>query len=357
MSGRTAVRPDRYAYISGRIMALELNLLDSSRYARLFDAGSQEDIGRVLAESGYPDAADPETSLYLEQGALYGLLRELMPDRQFIDILLMFHDFHNIKVGLKYLSPWWLKPDEETQDREDMPELAAGQEARAKPSLQAISNLLLQPALINPPDLFQAMAERQRAFSAALSAVRSYQSSYDVADIDLVLDRLAFSRALAAAQDLDNEFFCQYLQKRVDLANLGILLRVRHLQSGSLLLRKSLLPGGLADPEAIVSLYGADGESVHRFISAAGFPALAEYAQTYGRREIVTRFGQEVDNILMRHIGKARLILSGPEIPLAYLFAREMEIRNVRIILACLRNGLPSNRARAMMRDNYLAWR
>lgn len=363
MSTRKAARPDRYAYISGRIRVMELKLLDSAGYSRLYDARTKEDVGRVLSENGYPEARDPETSLKQEQIAVFALLRDLMPDKQFIEILLMFHDFHNIKVVLKYLSPWWPRQGEEISDGKNILEMEIDQDVQTGPSLQVVQNLLQYPALIEPGDLFQALAERRPgqipiwAYNAALAAVRNYQNSYDVADIDLVLDRLAFREALAQAEILENDFFTRYLRQRVDLINMSILLRSRYLQSGVELLQKSLIAGGFIDYENILALYGADAEKVEQFFRASPYASLAELVSDYGDREIVTRFSQEIDNILISHIGKARLILSGPEVPLAYLLAREMEIRNVRIILACLRNDLPMSKARSMARDSYLSWR
>ena len=43
--------------------------------------------------------------------------------------------------------------------------------------------------------------------------------------------------------------------------------------------------------------------------------------------------------------------------PLAWVLARLAEIKNVRIILTCLRNGLPRSLMQDLMRDGYLAWR
>ena len=63
------------------------------------------------------------------------------------------------------------------------------------------------------------------------------------------------------------------------------------------------------------------------------------------------------DNRVIEYISQAKLLWRGPEIPLAYLIARLMEIKNIRIVLTCLRNGLPASQARDMNRDSYLTWR
>src|SRR5690554_6189791 len=98
---------EQYGYLSGRIRAMELQLLDSTRYNRLYEARSVEDVMRVLSESGYPQGGAPEDALAREQELVYRLMRDQMPENEYVDTLLLLHDFHNIKVILKFLSPWW----------------------------------------------------------------------------------------------------------------------------------------------------------------------------------------------------------------------------------------------------------
>ena len=63
------------------------------------------------------------------------------------------------------------------------------------------------------------------------------------------------------------------------------------------------------------------------------------------------------DNLVMHLVREATRVVSGPEIGLAYLIAREMEIKNIRVILTSRRNGLSQTQAREMTRINYLTWR
>ena len=54
-----------------------MQLLDSSRLTRLNEARTIEDIHRVLTESGYPAATDPETRLAREMVAVFELMRSI----------------------------------------------------------------------------------------------------------------------------------------------------------------------------------------------------------------------------------------------------------------------------------------
>lgn len=359
MKGRKPVQISRYTYASGRIRAMEIQLLDSGRLNRLFEARSAEDVTRILTESGYPPAADPETSLNRETIEIYELMSKLMVDKEFLDALLLFHDFHNLKVTLKSLTSTW--PHTAAADASDLAEELP--ESSSLFSYQTFERLMLLPSIVKPQQLFQAIRDRQSdqipawLYSAAVQAARRYQLTYDISDIDLALDRAACQEALKLAGQLNNDFFSQYLSRRSDLTNLSLLLRTRFLQNGEAYLKDALLPGGMVPPDLVLDCYRGSVEDIQTLYAATPYVGLAAMAEHYGERGTASRFSQMSDNLIIELLRTVRWTLRGPEIPLAYLIARELEIKNIRIVLTCLRNGLPSSQASELARDSYLTWR
>jgi len=356
------VSNNRYLYISGRIKALELQLMDSARLARLSDARTVEDIGRILSDSGYPAAADPETRLNLEMAGLFEMLRNLFPEPAFIDILLIFHDFHNLKVILKNLTPAW--PRFVSADEE--PEIAILPESAVPFSLASSKDLkpyFLSPSLVDPQLVFTAIRDRQASlipawlYDAAVEAVRGYQYSYDIGGIDVQLDKAAYKLALEKARLLGSKFFTGYLELLIDQINLGLLLRTRYLHSGRDYLAQALLEGGNVPVSLITELYALPAEQIQAAYGSTAYAHLADLAAEYGQIGSAGRFSRMADNLVIDYISQARQLWCGPEIPLAYLIARLMEIKNVRIVLTCLRNGLVASQARDLSRDSYLPWR
>lgn len=362
MRSNKTVPINRYLYADGRIRALEIQMFDSVRLSRLYDAHAIEDVNRLLSESGYPMAADPETRLIRETEAVYQLMFDLFPEKSYIEAFMIFHDFHNLKVILKNLTPAWPRiqnSDAAAQD-EDLPE-SAGPFSLVGPAL--LDPSFQHPSMVDPHVLFLAIRDRQPGqvptwlYSAAVQSVRLYQQTYDISDIDLVLDRLAYKSVLEKASRLKNSFFSNYLQLRADLTNLGLLLRTRYLRSGLNYLEQALLPGGTIAPDRITELYQGTNDQIKQAYAGTPFAELAEMAEEYGQRGSAGRFSLLADNLIIEHIRQARMLWRGPEILLAYLIAREMEIKNVRIVLTCLRNGLPASQARELNRNNYLTWR
>lgn len=222
MRGKKPLKTHLYNYASGRIRAMELQLLDSGRLNRLYEARTTDDVARVLADSGYPAAQDPETSLARETAEIYRLVETLMADHELVDALQVYHDFHNLKVVLKCLLATW--PRAATSDDSDDATLP---ESSSLSSYQPCEPLMLRPSLVDPQKLFAAIRDRQAdlvpewIYQAALKASRRYLSTYDLSDIDLTLDRAAAQQAIDLTSHLDCPFFAGYLARKADLTKIG----------------------------------------------------------------------------------------------------------------------------------------
>jgi len=365
MNNRQTVKIDRYNYASGRIRALEVQLMDAGQTNRLYEARTVEDIGRVMADCGYPSAADPETALTREMVSVYQLMQNLFPDQDFVDALIQFHDFHNLKVILKSLIPAW--PRQTAAAVQPIPPAGAQEadlpESSSLASAAALESLFLKPALVDSNLLFQAVRDRRRdlvpawIYDEAVQVSRRYLATYDVSEIDMGLDQAASRKAVEYAQRLQFPFFTQYLARRFDLINLGLLLRTRFLHSGTTTLRQQLLTGGTLPAGQIADLYDAPASQILAFLQDKPYAVLSQLVESFGAPGTAARFGLLADNLLIDLIRSARWALRGPDVLLAYLIAREMEIKNIRIALTCLRNGLPAAQARELARDSYLNWR
>ncbi len=352
---------DRYLYLSGRIRALEIQLMDHARTIRLFEARSVEDVTRLMADCGYPAADDPDTSLELETIAAFDLVRSLMPQPDFVDILKLFHDIHNLKVIMKNLTPAWPKRSaDELSDEDSLPETAP---AYGLASVKDYESFFLQPSIVDPQTLYLAIRDRKPGevppwiYEAAVEAAKAYQLTYDIGMIDSILDKTAYQVALAQAQLLDNSFFTGYLQLMVDLANLGMLLRCRFLKRSKNFFKKIAIPGGSRAMDFFVDLYDAPVEKIQEQFSGTNFSALADLAPTYGQPGTAATYSRVADNLVTRYLSQAKLIWCGPEVPMAYLISRLMEIKNIRIVLTGLFNQMPSSQYRELEREPYMTWR
>ena len=60
-----------------------------------------------------------------------------------------------------------------------------------------------------------------------------------------------------------------------------------------------------------------------------------------------------MDDYIVSLTKEAKKINYGPEVPFAYLMAKENEIRNLRILLVSKLNNLPKNFIKERLRETY----
>jgi V/A-type H+-transporting ATPase subunit C len=370
----SAAQHDRYLFVCGLVKAMELHLLDQARLNRLLDANEPEDISRILGECGYPPGKNPEEILGTELMVSLGWLQQSLPDPAYADVLIVFHDAHNLKLVLKNLLTIWITGSEADRLPGQTPALnsQAGAEEAILPNFGGLNGIppfgrtarqALRPAQVDPDLLYHQIAEHRSdglpewVFQAALEAVRRYMIQYDMSAVDAWLDQIAWRRACSLAEQTGNRFLTGWLCRKIDLINLEMLLRTRTMRAGRELLGNALLTGGSVQVQHVLDLYGESKDAIVAFYARTPYASLAEQCQNYELKDQAARYGLLADNLLMAHVRSARWIISGPEVPLAWVLARQTEIKNVRIILTCLRNGLPKAQARDLMRDSYLPWR
>ena len=373
----------QYAYATGRIRALETRLIGAGRLNRYLEARSAEDIGRLLIENGYPAASDPERSLNLELESTYELIRKLSPGPDIVDTLMLARDFHNLKVMLKSFSVYWPRREgspvkaamaieqiyeggghpqaEGMPDQESQPDTTLWPVIHGPVSYDQVQHLIQVPSTFDPQKLFSALRERKPteippllARTAVMAATR-YQQTYDISEIDILIDKSLAQIMSDRAAAINVPFFTGFFRLRLDLVNIGLLLRSRFLNSGAEYLQRILLPGGSMPVSEIAALFGEPTSKIIDYLSRTHLASLSEAIEHFAEGgDAIARFSLAQDDQLVQYVQKGRQVLRGPEVLLGYLIAREMEIKTVRVILTCLRNRIPVEKARELARLTYL---
>ncbi|NLC25138.1 MAG: V-type ATPase subunit [Fastidiosipila sp.] len=323
-----------WGYAAGRTRSLEVNLFGKGGLDRLFAASSEQDLRLLMQEHHYPQG-DFLTVLQEERAEAFKLLEQVAPKDAYRVALLLFADVHNLKFMLK--------------------ENLKGEDQR---SLNEMKHLLILPSLVDPIKLHELVSGvrdesdgPQWIVPMIAAGEKAYADSYESAAIDRVLDKMAHKLAAKLADRLNNEWFIRYFALQRDLINLETLLRVKYRSVSKTIYKESLLPSGLISEETWQNLYEADDEDIIKALAGTPYESLAEYLDNYGDRGQSARFVCARDQILIDHIEKGRHVLSGPELTLSYVLAREYEIKNLRIVDAAIRNRL-SLEQRSELRRN-----
>lgn len=323
-----------WSYASGRISSLEVNLFRKNGLDRLYAADNEQDLRLLMQEHHYPQE-EFNTALKLERIETFGLLEQVAPQDGYRVALMLFADVHNIKFMLK-----------ENLKRDN------------RRSLDEMSHLLLQPSLVDPArlnELVCGIRDKSDGPGWVIPLIeageKAYSESYESAAIDRALDKMAHRLAAKMADRLNNEWFIRYFALQRDLINLETLLRVRSRSVSETVYKDSLLPSGLISVKLWESLYDAEDEKISMAFAGTPYEIFAAYPEEYNEGGLAANFVRDRDRVLIDHIEKGRHVLSGPELVLSYVLAREYEIKNLRIVDAAIRNHLSPEQRNALRRD------
>jgi V/A-type H+-transporting ATPase subunit C len=72
------------------------------------------------------------------------------------------------------------------------------------------------------------------------------------------------------------------------------------------------------------------------------------------KKESLTKWERACDDALMAVVRKARFFALGPEPVFGFIFAKEMETRNLRVILSGKQSSVPKEEISERLRDPYV---
>ncbi|MCG8502572.1 MAG: V-type ATP synthase subunit C [Firmicutes bacterium] len=335
-----AVRNDtQYAYAAARVRAVEKKLLDKVKIDRMVDAKTPDEALKVLAEADYgygPDdiagASDYEALLKQEHKKVYELLKGIAPEPQIFDLFLQRNDYHNAKVLLKaeYLG----------QDNDEIL-IDAGTIPAAKLKV-----------MIKDRNMSDIPVIMRRAIEACLD---TYNRTGDPQIIDLILDKASFEQMKETAEGSKIEFVIALVKTWIDLENIKMFLRIKRMHKSWDFLKKVLLPGGSISSGLLIEKLESPLESFIEALRHTPYGTIIEEGiADYQSTGSLTGLEKLSDDYVISFIKKAKYKFLGIEPLIAYLIAKENEIKIVRIIMVGKINNIANEIIRERLREAYV---
>lgn len=333
------VNETTYAYAVGRIRALETRLLDRNKLERMVEAASAQEALKVLSETDYAGLVaelesvhDFEKILQQEIKKVFLLLQQISPQPFLTNLMSLKYDVHNLKVLLK------AKFLEETDTE------------------------ILFPVGTVPLDKLRAIVAEEdfrdlpgTLRQAAEQIIEEFAVSGDPQIIDLFLDRAYYEMLLAAARQERSAFLEGLFVREVDLANIKTFLRVKRMRRNKEFFKKAFLPGGRLTADLFINLLE---EPLEFFADRL---AMSDYATVVGEgvrewleKGSITRLEKLSDDFILEYLQQGKRMPFGLEPLIGYIYAKETEIKNVRLILVGKINGLPIEAIRERLRNVYI---
>jgi len=319
-----------YPYAVARIRSLEKNLLTEKTLLGMAEAKDVSDCLRTLSAVGYEgalevDSQDFEEALSNELRKTYYTIRDLIPNENFLNVFLYKNDYHNLKVLIK-------------------------QEICRVDG----SQYLIDSGTISVERLKQALLDRNYMGLPAImgKTIEEVFAVYGRAGngqmIDIILDKAVFVQMMETAVNLKNDFLIRYVEKLCDLTNLKSFIRMRSMKKNFAAFETVFVKGGCILEGVFFAAYGL--EDVISILRTTDYGEICKK----GMAEGFTVFEKLCDNYLMDYIKWAKYKSMTVEPLIAFLYAKEAEVKTVRIILTSKLNKIDESIIKERVREAYV---
>jgi len=316
----------KFTYAVARIRALEDRMVDEAKLLRMIDAPDFEGAHSVLNETQYAELFDRlkvqfdfEELLRLELRRLKGLLERLSPSNPILEALWYKYDIHNIKLLLKA---------KVLGKKVDIAHLF---------HVGNISSDLLQSYILQGSGFIPA---ETRELIGNVDA--EYKKSGDPEIINSLLDKEYFSRLKKVAELNVVPFFISFVRSQIDLADIKIFLRVKTGKRDAEIFKSSFISGGTLSLSFFLEIFDKSIEDFSGKLKFSSYgAAVSEGIDLYMKEGSFVALEKLMEDYLLDHLRFSKRLSFGIEPLIGYMFAKESEIKTLRLIFRSKMENVP----------------
>jgi V/A-type H+-transporting ATPase subunit C len=297
----------RYAFAVARIRALESRMLDHALIARMLRASGIDELLKIMIDTEYGiilnEAADTpfESTLDSELHRIYMLIHSIDPNPEWTDLWRWRYDAHNLKVILK-----------------------AGSSNK-----EALEHLITH-SVLDPQKMIREID--QGDYSSLPPPFKE-----------------AVERVLT--EDMENEKGGNEIDFIIDRALLRSFLRIKGFKSTDNLFSSSFIPGGyISENRFFPHEEKRSEEIVYTIIENSPYAELKPFLDS--RNPAAIEAG--TDNFIIAYLRQTRQRAFGVEPLIGYMLAKEIEIKNLRILYLSKANALEEGLIKERLRETYV---
>jgi V/A-type H+-transporting ATPase subunit C len=321
---------------------MEPLLFDASQFQRMMDAADLGGALKILGETNYArgmtdgDGTDRyDAILESELQSTFDEFNSFVPDKELIDIFRVPYDFHNVKVLLK-----------------------SG--FKAKGGGKKRFDLLTRLGAI-PVDKLAADIESEaydllpyRLSQIIPACVSAWEQGGDIVEIEKQLDRGLYAAIKVLADSLEESGILKWVKARIDSENIRNLLRLKRFGVDVSEVAAFLHDGGTVAVSALLSLLPEQFDGWGRVLGYSDVGSAVSSVQDDGDFDtLIVALEKALDDYCSSIIEQARYSSDAPENVLAFLWGKEMEVKNIRTILVSKGTNSDREEVRRLMRHGY----
>lgn len=321
----------KYTYAVARIRALETSLFTSSVIDQLLACDTEEQCLQVLQEKGWGSSdteMNAEAILGRESEKIWENIRDLGVDMSVFDVLSYPNLFHNLKAAIK--------------------DACTGKDSRAM-------NIYYEDTQISPEEMLEIVKSKDFSrlpANMAEAAREAYEALLHTRDgqlCDVIVDRACLDAIYAAGKAAKDSIIRDYAESIVAIADIKIAVRSQKTAKTIEFMKRAMAPCESVNTDQLARAALGGVEAVAEYLAGTAY---AEGGQAIA--ESPSAFERWCDNRMMQAMQpqKYEAFSVGPLV--AYVLARENEIKTVRIILSGKQNGFSNDSIRERVRDMYV---
>jgi V/A-type H+-transporting ATPase subunit C len=311
----------RYGFSTAKVRVLESMLLTRATLADMASAANFESTLELLGGSEYASASTAENFAAIEamllerRAAARAEFAELMLDEEIVDLLRAREDFANMRLAIRRVVTG--KP------------IGLDYSNEGSVPAEEFEEIFEQENYSRFPDYLQDGVEE---------AVLGYYESKDIRTIDYAIDRVMAAYKIKRAEELQSVFLESLYRTRVDITNIRTMLRLKMAERDE---RNLFLEGGFIETSRFVHGLDAGYEALAGLFYATCYNDIVEGGVNYlTSKQSFLGLEKLCEEHVMGFLKTTQSLASGPQPVIAYFLRKENEIRTLRMVLSCKKNGL-----------------
>lgn len=319
-----------YASINTAVRIREIELLSKETFESLLRAKDFAQAQSLLKATVYHNITeDFEPTLMDQLGQMSEFVASQMGSHPIAQIFSLSYTYHNLKVLLKnHLAGL---------------ELEHILVPMGVYSLEELRHLVQTESSENLPELL---------VQAVQDTCQDYREYSHLEAVDVLLDRRYFKHLVALAKELGDEAIINMVQAWVDLFNLNCLFRLREKKLSRGFLLTILSDEGQLDHKELIALALANRyEDILALLNETAYASAL--SGLIDQEDLNLSLELARDRVSHVYLDQARFEAFGYLPLLAYIYFKEMEVKNLRLILTGKVNDFDQAMLRERMRPIY----
>ncbi len=317
-----------FTYAVARIRFRETKLLSDTDLNALLMSSDVDAVMRLLRDKGWGDNTDcrPEELLSLEENKLWEFINETVDDISVLNFLLIPNDYHNLKVILKCITRD-MKPD--SMLIEDSVEDA-----------QAIYKAIKSREYGDLPEYMQEVAQE---------AMTTLLQTSDGQLCDIIVDKACMKHVYRLGKESESDIIRLYCELFVVAADIKIAIRCANTKKKLDFIRRALAECDTLDVERLAQAACEGKDEVIAYLGTTEYRSAVDAIETS-----MSAFEKWCDDYMTNAMKSQKWEPFGIGPVVAYIIARQNEIKAVRMILSAKLNNLSENTIKERLRDMYV---